>query len=530
MLFKKNKIAKGIKDSTSSGVTTSSDFETLDSVKQKKKSRSWINRFFVQQYKDGVENVKGKWAATNSYFKNNWLQVVQSFMLILLTITFIMGLCILFEPFNGVAMITSSGYSNGNIPVAINNMFTLLLKPNGITYGLTGFGIAYTVLLILFLILAIVWFVKKHKEKSLICTKCKATKIHSYVAYASIAIAFLLVVIITYIPPTTASIASNGQEILANRQIADEIYRTIIIHGGTPSAEKQAEFITAIKNLYDIIGKGTLSASPTYDDCLTWFKSNSEWLWPSYSISSSYAFYQDLNNNLPSTINAAGYSILSLTSIFFILGLIVLPIVNEFIKVKEDIKINTKINVDIDFEAMKENMNVFKRAIVSFVAKTQTSFFRKVSQIKNKDSFRKYKKEINEKGMSASQQKDSFKSDVTENTVTFVITKEEIEKHEPNKAFLNSQGQYMYHDGNHKYFIVKNDAWVPYDINQGVHQAQVNIASTRDTDVSKKQAKESKWFKNNRLAKKISEKTSKDKATIDLPDEDLNKIISELDI
>ncbi len=523
MLFKKNKIASGIKESSSSDNKTSSDFETLDAVKQKKKTNNLLYKLFVSQYRDGKQNIKDKYAATKTFFKKNWLGVIQWSMILLLMISFVMASCILFEPFNGVVMGTTNGYSNGDIPVDINNMYTLTLKPDGITYGLTGLGIAFTVIFIVMLILAIVWMIFKSKNKTLLCKDSKATKIISIVAYVLIILSMLALVIIAYIPPTTASITADGQAILANKAIVNSW-----INNHHASSTENAEVKQAILNLYDIAPQGT---RPTdFASCIKWYNDYSITIWPSYDITSSYAFYVNSFNNLPSTINTVGYVIICLTCIFFISGLVVLPLTNEIIKVKEQIAAQFQIEHNIDFSELKENMNVVKRAIVGFIAKTQTSFFKKLSKFKNKDSFRKYKKEISEKGMSASQQKDSFKSDVTNNTVTYIITKEEIEKHEPNKAFLNSQGQYMYHDGNHNYFIVKNDAWAPYDIEQGVHQTQVNITSARDTDVANKQVKERKWFKNNKLFSKISEKTSKNKASIDLPDEDLNKIIGELDI
>ncbi len=521
MLFKKNKITAGINDSKSDA-PTSSDFETLDSVKQRKKERSLINRLFVKQYHDAVENLKEKKQATKKFFQTQWFQIIQWSMFILLFVSMVMGLCIMFEPFTAVSMSTS--LSNGGLFTPLNNIYTAKVE-GGLIYGLTGFGIAYTVINIILLGLAITWCVFKNKEKSFLCMKSKATKIISIVAYCLVLVSYLFVVIVTYVPPIAGSVTSDGMQVVYLRNsVATYLQENVGESSAAPENAQIKNNIVQLAALFPSLTP-TVNANSSWQECVNFFNGNSSAFWPSYETTSAYCFYQNLSNNQTSTINAAGYSILVIASVLFLVGLLVLPLTDEIIKVKEDIRIETNINWNF-----KEDMNWLKRVIVKFCTKTNTKFFTQINKIKNKDTYRKYKKEMSESGMTATKQKDSFKTENTTNAVSYVITKEEIEKHEANKAFLNSQGQYMYHDGNHNYFIVKNDQWVPYNIEEGVHQAQVNIETSRDTDLSKKKVKERKWFKHNKAVEKISEKVNKNKAAIDLPDEELNKIIGELDI
>lgn len=524
MFFKKNKISQGI-DNSANSKTVSNDFESLDAVSQKKKQRSLFYRLFVKQYHDGKENIKEKKVAIKKYFKTNWFKLVQSSMILLLIVSFIMTLCILFQPFSVIQFAEGTGLTNGNVYTPLNNIYTALQDQRTI-YGLTPLGIVYTVINVILCGLFITWVLVKRKQQSpFLCLKSKDTKIISITAYVLIGLAFLTVLIIAYIPPIPSSSLSDGLTIKLLKNSIDGYMNNN--SNSRFTEEEITGFIVQLSNYSD----NPLSSGVSYGDAYKWYNSNQGEIWPTNhdNVSNNlYAFYQDISSPI-SVINAAGYSLLSISAVFFIVGLCILPFTNEIIKAKEEIK-QSMAKADLDLDSMKANMNSFKLMIVKFLTKLNTKFFTKLNNWKNRDSFRKYKKEMSQTGMTASQQLDSFKSDVVENTVSNVITKEEIEKHEPNKAFLNSQGQYMYHDGNHNYFIVKNDEWVPFNIEEGVHQAQVHIKSSRDTDLSNKKVKERKWFKGNRAVEKLSEKVNKDKAAIDLPDEELNKIISELDI
>lgn len=499
MLFRRNKINKGINDAASSSASTTSDFTSLNEVKIKRKQNRLVQKLFINQYHYAVENFNQKKNSIKNYLKLNWFFLIKIFLCLLLLVSFILGCVISFEPFFVGSPTDTSFWT------PVNNFYLAKPSGSGYTFSLTNKAIAFIVIFGLSFLLTIFYFVYSAKKNTLIYKKSKVTKIISISCYVLLILSFLLLFISLIIPPSFNSQLINGQQVANLKNL---------IENSTGSEQE-----SYIRQLYELF-----NLSVPNSDLLANYKTdyiNGVFSIPTTEVE-NYFFSHNVYLYRPSNLNAVGITFVCLISIFAFVACILLPIILFALTIKIDIKLNAGI---------KDDWNAARKWIFLKASTMKLSFFKKVKEINDKPSFRKYKKQLREEGAAQSDREQLFGSEKIDNSRTNIITKQEIESHEPNKAFLNNQGQWMYHDGNHNYFIVKNDEWVSYDINSEIHEAHVNINFDKKQQTSKN-VKERKLFKNSKFLNKIDEKkkSNNNNVSVDLPDEELDKIIGELDI
>lgn len=501
MFFKKNKIARELKKAKSEDQVASSEFDSLNTVNERTKITRLKNNL-KNQYHDGIELIKHNSKSLYKYFLNHWFSFFKYFLILLTIVVFIFGLIIMYKSF-------FVGIPSNNFYTPINNFYLAKFDGNSVSYALSNSGIGFICIFAVMILSLLFYVFWAWKTKHVVFQLNKGTKIISIICYVLIAISILLMIIPLLIPPSFDKTLLNGQEAW-----------NLIAKINNTSLNEEVRF-NAIKELYGIFG---FSVPNNFTDALEDFKSkliNQEFY--TNNIYPNYSFIQNVNYFSPSTISAVGIAILVLILVFFASGMVFLPISIYMIKMVHDYR-NENINIH-------EEWNGFKIFILNFVMKIKNIFskiFKRKSK-KDKNSYHKYKKQLKKEGKVTSVNNENFGSEVVNNARTNVITKQEIESHEPNKAFLNNQGQWMYHDGNGNYFIVKNDNWIPYDINTSIHSAHVAQMNVNETLMSQKTKKESKWAINNKFVDNLTNKHKKD-TLVDLPDEDLDKILSELDI
>lgn len=483
-MFRKNKIAHQINISNDDSSSQASDFDSLNVVKQRKKANSFYQRVIVKQHQENIEEFWNKVAWTKQYFKSNWLNLLKLWTIIMIVVSLFFGSFIAFSPHFST--------TPGDVYTPVNNFYTAIYANSKISFSLTNIGIGFVVVSLITLILGFLYSFFASKHKSLFKTTDKQIKAISISAYICIVIAVLLLLLAVLIPPSINPIYLNGQDV------------SYYISQGMKGDEE------AIKKLYELIDKPVPSSNlinQFKDDLLNGlFSINS-------NLKDSYSFIQNAYYYTQSSLNPIGITFVVLIVLLTFLSFVALPFSNFILGIKFEANISSEI---------KAEWNSFRIMIFGWFQKAKEKMGSiEKKKLKEKDTFKKYKKELIQKGISRSQVDEQFSSDNLDNESFEIVTKKEIESHEPNKPFLNNQGQWMYHDGEGKYFIVKNDNWVPFDIKAAQHASLVNPNIERENQISLSQ----------RSKKQGKFNFSKDSSiNIDLPDEELEKIMKEMDI
>lgn len=501
MLFRKNKIDQGIKDNAAH---VSGDFESLDKVQAKLKKGKLTSKIFLQPYHSFVAECKTKQTALLSYFKINSFKLLRLLFFSLIVMCFVYGLSLLLVPFYGAHV--------GDLFAPVNNFYTAALSNNAIVYSLTPAAIGFIVVLILSAGF-VSWYLYREAKtvnKLLIYTN-KKTEWVSISIYITTLVAFLLILILVLIPP----------DLNALKSYQDATNNMAIIAAGKNSSDVavQAVVMQAIKDLYGIydlpIPTGTVAEMLT-----AFFNDYANGLFYHSTVVGNYSVIFNISALAPATLSVAGIVIVTFLSVFAAAIIIFLPLTNIILNIQESSKAE---NIDLTILTP----STFIMAVYIFFKNINWKInFKRSTNKPKKETFGRYKKQLKETGMTRADES-AFTSSQTDNSVSGVISQTDIEAHEPNNAFLNPNGDWMYHDGQGNYFIAKNDVWVKYDINQAVHKITVDKVNELGLSPSKKTAKKG-FFNNDKFAK--LPKPKKNNSEVALPDDDLDEILKKLDI
>lgn len=489
MLFSKNKIKESIKNADVDNKPIDSEFESLASIKRKQKDKKLLNKLIVNPYRDGVKNLKLKKETTKSYIKSNY-----KFLILLLFIatflTFFISLAYTaFLPFE-FKFIGNTQTSLSNFYFATNNSIT----------GITTIAIVIIVFFIVSLILGFLVF-KWYKSRTLINTN-KVTKILSICCYITTALVIVAMLLIVLIPPDIFSQDSY-----------QSVWNYIVkIDNATIDAEK-LQYIKSLNDL--IIGQNlpmspiSTSGNPTLQNYFDW-RVNSGFILPGVLSDSSLLYASDFS------LTTTGIVVIVLVSFFGFSAMIICPLVLLFYSwIKE-------IRFDLLNKEISKNYNFIKSIIYNIMLKFNDFSIRKMKDIKEKETYHKYKKRLDKTG-SKSKNDELFTTNVDKEQLVFNQEnklRDEFLKNEPNVAFLSSSGKWMYHDGNNNFFIARGDEWVPFDISKEIHKAHANIVDENlNFSPSEKKIKESKI--------NLGRKKEND---ITIPDQEIDDIVKSLNI
>lgn len=498
-MFWKNKIDSGIKESAA---TISSDFDSLDILNKRLKHKHLGYKFFVKPCLDGWANAVGKALWIKNYFLTNWYSWLKAFFYLFIFTTFIITNVLAFVPFYG-STVGLGVYSQ------VSNFYTASLNSsNQVVYGITPLAIVWIVFFVLSIV-AIGCYIKfSYKNCYFYTSTRKQTKWIGYAGFGIFVLAYLfLIFVYILIPPSATSIL--------NMQTLNNAFATIQKYNNNPTDE--VGVIQAIKTVYELNGLRMPSYANVAEAIAKYMNHYDDGLFFSSSVYSNYMFANVVTNGALSYLSTGGIVFVVFYAIFLAASFIGAPVAIWI----EEVWIWHKENKTENAE-----WNLIKKFIHALILIKDLNWASKwkakvvaLKDRKKKNTYARYKKQMHPEGIAKPEE--SFASDQVDNTVFGAITVKDIENHEANKAFLNKDGEWMYHDGQHHYFIAKNDAWIAYDINQAIHKANADKGQNYDTlDPSKKSIKESRFAK----------RKNKNKSSIELPDDGLDEIIKKLDI
>lgn len=487
--FSKNKINKTINEASSNETTAAvdSEFESLISIKKKQKEKKLSSKI-KNSYKEGIENFANKKIQTKQYLKQNYKKVWLYIFLLLFFATYVFAIYITFSPYE-------LKFSGENL-IDLNNFY---VSQNAHIAGLTILGYVFASLLLLTIILSIVIFVW-YKNKMIIKTN-KWTKIFSVIAYIFAIASLILLIVFIVMPPKIYSSVS-----------VQNIYNMVKqIENTTNDADK----LPLIVNLNNLIKWSNLpidpisSGTPTLQDFETWSQ-NSGYLLPD-NYKDSALFYDSSYNLQP-----LGIAMIVVFTFLGSVGLIFIPFAIYFyLSVKQ-------IQFDLINNQIQDNYNLFKTFLLLFMKRIGNFSLRNLKKVKNKETYHKYKKRLDETGMKAKNE-EAFSTSASKDQLVLnqsSIYLDEMAKNPANVAYLSTNGKWMYHDGKNNLFVARGDEWIPFDLSKEIHKAHANIIDDNlKLSPSDKKAKENKSIFGKQKESDIA-----------LPDDEIDSIVKSLDI
>lgn len=515
-MFRKNKIQSGIDNNTIA--YNSEDFDSLDIVKSKLKNKKLLNKLFVNPTKAMVQDVKDKYTRTTKYLINHWQFILKWSVYSLITATFILLNILLFMPFYGANV--------GENWTTINNTWMASLINNNIVYTMTPLGYVFVGISLAAIGISIFYFLYNQKQKKLNNAKLeqplakvdKPNKIMLYVLWALIGSSISLILITILIPPMASSL--HSEQAITNAWTYIEKYQN------NPIPTDLDKFVASVKTIYDHYGY-TMPSDQSYASLINALNElYNKGLFATSSYYQNYWFFADVYRESISTISVGGIIVTVFYAVMIFVGSIVLPGAITYRNVRfyylENKHFDKSWNIWKLF--IYALVRIFSKNYIKAIKSTNVKFQKrraiKKEERKNKETYSKFKKENRQEGMSSTAE-EAFSSGQINNAAFTVITKEQIESHEANKAFLNVDGEWMYHDGEGNYFVAKNDDWIAYDINKAIHKVHTDANAKLNLDPSKKQYREGRF-------KRV--KNKKSSTSIALPDEGLDDILKKLDI
>lgn len=514
-MFRKNKIQSGIDNNTI--IYNSEDFDSLDIVKNKLKNKKIMHKLVVNPTKSLIQDAGHKYVKTSKYLVNHWQFILKWSVYLLIAATLILLNILLFTPFYGANV--------GDAWTTINNTWMASLIDNNVVYLMTPLGFSFVGVAFFTIVVSIVYFVYKTKQNKLLKDKNKLTttkndrtnKIILSFIIGLIVICTLLILITILIPPTASSLYSEQE--VTNAWSYIQRYKANLV-------KDDAKLIVSVQTIYDHFGYTMPVFGQDINVLLNQVSVDyGRGLFLDSIYYQNYWFFSDVYKESISTLSVAGIIITVFYSVMLATGAMILPGVITYRNVRlyylENKKYDKSWNIWklFVYGLMRIFSKNYIKALTSGNIKLQKRRALKKEARKNKETYSKFRKQNRQEGMSKTAE-EAFSSGQLNNAAFTVITKEQIESHEANKAFLNVDGEWMYHDGAGNYFVAKNDNWVIYDINKAIHKVHTDANAKLNLDPSKKQYKEGRF-------KKAKNKKS---TPIALPDDGLDDILKKLDI
>ncbi|MGL4951812.1 MAG: hypothetical protein ACRC4L_02380 [Mycoplasma sp.] len=490
-MFRKNKISEAIKNAENDSIKDGR-FDSLSELNNKFKENKFTQKLFVQPYQLAANNISDKAKRYSSYISSKKYPIIKISYFAILIAIFVIASIMAFMPYQA----SNVGFYLSNI----TNFYTAYISNNNVMFLLTPLACAFFGLILLQIIVT-PFFIKylKSQNKWKVYS-CHEAKVANYLFIVILAITFCLLLSAFIIPPSKSILTLNqsvhNQLAIYNDSLATddikaaaavELYKLFKL---TPPVGTAAEIIKQ----FDIDYLNLKFSLPT-------------------TFGSQYSFIFNNSLNALGTINHITiiyyiiFAILSFTLVILIPTAVIL--------------FNTKEYVELNDGPNPEWNTIYN--VMFWIIKPKTRKQKEKIDKTQKTTYRQYINKIGDHGLLKNDES-NFSTLQTDNSINNITTKNEIESHAPNKAFLNKEGDWMYHDGNGKYFIARNDVWTPYEIDAAVHKAFVDRANDElELDPSKKQAKKS--FLDERFNKK-----NKNKSSIELPDDGLDEILKKLDI
>lgn len=514
-MFRKNKIQSGIDNSTIA--YNSEDFDSLDIVKSRMKNKKVFNKLVVNPAKSLIQDASSKYVKTSKYLINHWQFILKWSVYLLIATTFILLNILLFTPFYGANV--------GDVWTTINNTWMASLINNNVVYIMTPLGFSFVAIALLAITISIIYFAYKRKQnkllrdqdKLIVATPDRTNKIILYFIVGLIVTSILLILITILIPPTSSSLYS--EQTVTNALNYIQRYKAGLV-------KDDAKLIASVQTVYDHFGYTMPSFSQNITALLSEFTrqfENGKFLRSIYY--ENYWFFMDVYRESISTFSTGGIIITVFYSVMLAIGTIILPGVITYRNVRVYYLENKKYDKSWNiwklfiYALVRIFSKNYIKALTSGNIKFQKRRALRKEARKNKETYSKFRRQNRQEGM-ANNAEEAFSSGQIDNAAFTVITKEQIEAHEANKAFLNVDGEWMYHDGAGNYFVAKNDDWVIYDLNKAIHKVHTDANAKLNLDPSKKQYKEGRF-------KKAKNKKS---TPIALPDDELDDILKKLDI
>ncbi|MGL4950589.1 MAG: hypothetical protein ACRC4M_01985 [Mycoplasma sp.] len=494
-MLRKNKISEALKRSKTT-TTKETKFDSLSELNRRLSENKINRKFFIAPYQAGLANVKDKYSRYSTYVMSHKNFAIKwSYIAIVITL-FILASLLAFLPYQA----TSVGIATTNV----TNFWAASLKSTGkVAYSLTS--LAWVFFSFLMLTLIATPFYRAHLKKLNKWRTYSSPEVARSSFWAFVLLIFLFLLLVSaFIWPPSSKLLTMSQK----------YYNYIAVINDTNASELVRSF--SVLKLFRLFGYVSDGQNPA--DILDEYRSNIDLFVLPNSFGYQYSFI--FNNTLQTygTFSYVGKLYLTLYSMIVLMITFLVPSFNLFINVKEYQLKNDGPNPEWNYLQSFVYFIIKPRVWPKWVKKDKKGK-------KEKSTYRKYAGKIGEQGLLKNKE-ESFSSTQVDNSILSVITREEIESHQPNQAFLSREGDWMYHDGNGNHFVAKADEWIPFEVNAQVHKAFVdNAVNELDLDPSKKQVKKSFFETRFKKEEKITKKTS-----IELPDDDLDEILKKLDI
>ncbi len=390
MWFKrKNQIDISIEKNAN--LNTDGEFTNLSDATKNKPKRK-LSEKFKEFSNESKKTFKSSMVSTKDYFKTNkyffyksWLTLLSVYII---AFTFTMGLF----PFSYFK--TSAG-----VPTTLTNFYYY----DGSAMTLSAPGIAYIISLILVIIF---WVVEKfmyNKHETYKITKemakenktAKAFNIMKYVAWISLIVGLSLMLVLILVPPSIDAF----NKMVDNQAFVNSVYAQV-----SSSATIQQADIDRLNSIFPGYNITSSNISNFFRDQTVWKQS---------SFNNLLTFYTMYNGGV-SELNNTGLILMSLASTFSIIGVIcfIVKWFNNFVNTHEanlEWLVKWKTNMNADSTVKSDSLNLGSK-VKGFYANTQARYEGKKNELKNRDSFKKYKKRLIEEGKDTNS--DNFTTDV----------------------------------------------------------------------------------------------------------------------